>query len=997
MRFLFSIVSSILMFSDQAWSLITEQEAEVIQHESEAWDAFRDMTGSDSPDWVDPFNASYWHPKYGRVSKPSEYLTEMWEKIVPHSLLDLYDYAHENETSHAHENETSHEEQMPGNTSLSLQGRRLATYCSGGYWVSGSSCQKCAVGWYKYGYNTQSYCTKCPSGKTTWDGRRMTTDSADAWAANNHDHSNDCRFAIKYSDASYGQNCPNGQQIHPIKLFSDCHYRNGKEYISRGDHNTAFTILDSNALSVSDCYNQCVDDDYCTYFSYGFTSINKIGRCWRYNDIAKISGYNFRERYSCGDSFSRWTYDKYHTYSTAKGTCQGCTKGMYSPALKLTNNKDANPSGTLGECEGDCDSNSDCGSGLICFKREGDGQNGNGEEDNGYQEDTRSVRIPGCYGSLNYDWDYCVRDGASRCLECGTWSDNSVTVHHFYTDAIGQTSCKTCPSGYVGDDRNQRMSTKCLAPRPHQYMRNYWTYIPFAGSRGYRRFRSCVHYADRQTRAILARRPETKNKASWAQSVWNNRYQTTSSGSQHGGHSEINARANCLKCPAGAQDTTASYSFWWFGASSYAACRWCASGKYSNDNTYQSRTGQTYRLPRSERRLCFDCPAGYSQPIYAQSSCRQCKAGRYTNSGGNAFCTNAGSVQYHGKTYHFWTNGNGAGQDDHCIKRPTPLKYGGVGEPMCDNGATCDPDEATQGFKCKCPPGYEGITCQREANYCATYMFLGDYQMCSSRVAPPGGTGRVATTDQYYDENAEQECANRCKAMEIGTGFTVDEAGSCQCSNNDCSSRANSVLHTSFRFIPNYDGPCEHGTCSGYEGGYECRCEAGWGGKQCDRWVGNVANPPLNHTVAEEAAKRDAAAAAAKREADAKATAAAEEAAKAVAAAAAEAARLADVARVAEEAAKAEWAAAQATASEQTAKVKEEEKNKRDEEYQEQAAKSKELADAMHAAYTNGPCSYVDGSKENSGACGCGTATCYSATGLYCTSSENKCRPIPVP
>ena len=46
--------------------------------------------------------------------------------------------------------------------------------------------------------------------------------------------------------------------------------------------------------------------------------------------------------------------------------------------------------GGLGVCEGDCDNDSDCGIGLMCFQR-------NGNEP-----------VPGCLGSGKSGWDYCV-------------------------------------------------------------------------------------------------------------------------------------------------------------------------------------------------------------------------------------------------------------------------------------------------------------------------------------------------------------------------------------------------------------------------------------------------------------------------------------------------------------------------------------------------------------------------------------------------------------
>jgi V8-like Glu-specific endopeptidase len=51
-----------------------------------------------------------------------------------------------------------------------------------------------------------------------------------------------------------------------------------------------------------------------------------------------------------------------------------------------------NPTYKLGLCEGDCDSDANCSSGLVCFQR------------NGY------TAVPGCTGIGRKDWDYCVED-----------------------------------------------------------------------------------------------------------------------------------------------------------------------------------------------------------------------------------------------------------------------------------------------------------------------------------------------------------------------------------------------------------------------------------------------------------------------------------------------------------------------------------------------------------------------------------------------------------
>ena len=42
-------------------------------------------------------------------------------------------------------------------------------------------------------------------------------------------------------------------------------------------------------------------------------------------------------------------------------------------------------------CQGECDDDADCGSGLYCFQQQGKGS------------------VPGCAGTANKDWDYCIK------------------------------------------------------------------------------------------------------------------------------------------------------------------------------------------------------------------------------------------------------------------------------------------------------------------------------------------------------------------------------------------------------------------------------------------------------------------------------------------------------------------------------------------------------------------------------------------------------------
>lgn len=67
------------------------------------------------------------------------------------------------------------------------------------------------------------------------------------------------------------------------------------------------------------------------------------------------------------------------------------TPGSPSVCSGEINNIDTNPDGPLGCCEGDCDKDSDCASGMKCFQRNGNAR----------------ARPLGCTGTMKSNWDYC--------------------------------------------------------------------------------------------------------------------------------------------------------------------------------------------------------------------------------------------------------------------------------------------------------------------------------------------------------------------------------------------------------------------------------------------------------------------------------------------------------------------------------------------------------------------------------------------------------------
>ena len=86
----------------------------------------------------------------------------------------------------------------------------------------------------------------------------------------------------------------------------------------------------------------------------------------------------------------------------------------------------------LGRCEGDCDSDSQCISGLKCFQR------------NGYE------KIPGCSGSGTRGWDYCYNPGKGDCEADGLTFYNGSP----FDNLTGVTTSKT-------DADNQGIFLKC--------------------------------------------------------------------------------------------------------------------------------------------------------------------------------------------------------------------------------------------------------------------------------------------------------------------------------------------------------------------------------------------------------------------------------------------------------------------------------------------------------------------------------------------------------
>lgn len=108
------------------------------------------------------------------------------------------------------------------------------------------------------------------------------------------------------------------------------------------------------------CQGDCDDDDEC---AEGLMCFKRSG----YDDVLGCRGSGTKN----------WDY------------CTPIPSADAPPVVNVRFNSNVN----LGMCEGDCDGDSECAVGLVCYQR--DGPDG-------------ASRVPGCSGAATDDWDYCI-------------------------------------------------------------------------------------------------------------------------------------------------------------------------------------------------------------------------------------------------------------------------------------------------------------------------------------------------------------------------------------------------------------------------------------------------------------------------------------------------------------------------------------------------------------------------------------------------------------